>query len=584
MPTNLRTAPDSGDVAIIAAVKLRRTADGVIVEDRARERWVALPHAGDMLALLSRGVEGRAEAERHLEAVAGDEQAAVDPASAGLPFEARSLRAFSLWESHYEGSARMLVKRFFPTPVQRAADAFERVTRRTFPPFKPNSRFYEVPAFYVGNHAAMLADGEEMPWPSHTRYLDFELELAFVLAKPLADPTPAEAREAIGGWLVFNDWSARDVQADEARHGVFGPAVKSKTFANSIGCRRAHRRRAARLDRGDRAGAGRRRALVRGRHRRPRPRHRRDARLRLRRRAARARRRDLDRDDARLLRPRARPLDPARADGRAGDRRDRHPEQPDRRPQVRKLLAVGSALGLLGHNAFETRAGVGLVFEPFLGRRGAYALWGAYFPLMLAAATRDDEVSRRLSAFGAGIGVAGVAVHFKAWPWSLHNGLPMLDEAEGLSEDQLPAYNAVLWFWLLCSALSLPAANRSGARALRPCRLAQLPSPARFGASSLRVGARAGKARAGALEPGAARVVSGTPRWPGGARGALSLSFDNLGEAAELELGAIGPEAPLGEHFTATRVCRPCSRRSASASWPRPSSSRGSTPRSTRTS
>lgn len=41
--------------------------------------------------------------------------------------------------------------------------------------------------------------------------------------------------------------------------------------------------------------------------------------------------------------------------------------------------------------------------------------------------------------------------------------------------------------------------------------------------------------------------------WPGGARGALSLSFDNLGEAAELELGG-EPDAPLGEHFTVTRV------------------------------
>ena len=85
---------------------------------------------------------------------------------------------------------------------------------------------------------------------------------------------------------------------------------------------------------------------------------------------------------------------------------------------MRKLLAAGSALGLLAHNAFETRAGVGLVFEPFIGRRGAYALWGGYFPLMLAAALRDGVWARRLSAFSAGIGVAGVAVHFKAWPWS----------------------------------------------------------------------------------------------------------------------------------------------------------------------
>jgi len=217
-------------------VKLRKTAEGVIVEDAARDRWVSLPQADDVVTLLAGGAEARATVERHLDTVADDPSVAADPAAAGLPFETRSLRAFSLWEAHYEGSARALVKHFFPKPVQRAADAFERITRRTFPPFKPNKRFYEVPAFYVGNHTAMLADGEEMPWPSHTEWLDFELELAFVLAKPLADPTPAEAREAIGGWLVLNDWSAREVQADEARHGMFGPAVKSKTFANSIGC------------------------------------------------------------------------------------------------------------------------------------------------------------------------------------------------------------------------------------------------------------------------------------------------------------------------------------------------------------
>ena len=208
----------------------------MIAEDPERRRWVSLPQAGDMLSLLARGAEGRAEVAARLAAVAGDESAAVDPATAGLPFAVRSMRAFSLWPSHYEGSARMLVKRFFPTPVQRLAAGFESLTGRTFPPFKPKASFYEMPAFYMGNHTAMLGDGEEVPWPSHTGYLDFELELAFVLAGPLADATPAQAREAIGGWFVLNDWSARDVQAEEVRHGVFGPAVKSKTFANSIGC------------------------------------------------------------------------------------------------------------------------------------------------------------------------------------------------------------------------------------------------------------------------------------------------------------------------------------------------------------
>ncbi len=143
--------------------------------------------------------------------------------------------------------------------------------------------------------------------------------------------------------------------------------------------------------------------------------------------------------------------------------------------RLRRLFAAGSALGLLAHNVFETRAGVGLVFEPFLARRGAIALWTVYFPLMLGAAAREGEAARRLSAFSAGIGVAGVAVHFKEWPWSLHGGLPMLDEAEGLREDQLPAYNAVLWFWLVCSVIGLPAANRPGERRFAVAGLLNFP-------------------------------------------------------------------------------------------------------------
>jgi peptidoglycan/xylan/chitin deacetylase (PgdA/CDA1 family) len=43
--------------------------------------------------------------------------------------------------------------------------------------------------------------------------------------------------------------------------------------------------------------------------------------------------------------------------------------------------------------------------------------------------------------------------------------------------------------------------------------------------------------------------------WPLGNRAALSLSFDNLGEAAEVQLGAAPmPTGPVGEHFTAREV------------------------------
>ena len=141
-----------------------------------------------------------------------------------------------LWESHVIASSRMLVKRFFPAPAAKVMLGFERVTGKPFPKLKPNDRFREAPTFYVANHTSVLADGEDMWWPSHTRFLDFELELACVLAKPLVDATPEEALDAVGGWFVLNDWSARDVQADDARRNVFGPVIKAKTFANSIGC------------------------------------------------------------------------------------------------------------------------------------------------------------------------------------------------------------------------------------------------------------------------------------------------------------------------------------------------------------
>lgn len=230
-------------------MKLRTTDEGVLIEDE--RRWVSFPKAleaagssdaelrragADALAFLVGGDRIRDAASEVLADVRDNEAVAADPTQAGLPFRPRSMRAFMLWESHVIGSSRMLVKNFFPAPAWRAVSTFERFTGKTFPKLKPNQRFYDTPTFYVANHTMVLADGQQMWWPSHTDALDFELELACVLAAPLADATPEEARAAVGGWFVLNDWSARDVQADDARHNVFGPVIKSKTFANSIGC------------------------------------------------------------------------------------------------------------------------------------------------------------------------------------------------------------------------------------------------------------------------------------------------------------------------------------------------------------
>ena len=57
--------------------------------------------------------------------------------------------------------------------------------------------------------------------------------MAALIDTPVHDLTAERGEEAIGGYLIFNDWSARDLQREET--GVrLGPA-KGKDFASSIG-------------------------------------------------------------------------------------------------------------------------------------------------------------------------------------------------------------------------------------------------------------------------------------------------------------------------------------------------------------
>jgi hypothetical protein len=115
-----------------------------------------------------------------------------------------------------------------------------------------------------------------------------------------------------------------------------------------------------------------------------------------------------------------------------------------------KPLNALATLGAAGHNGFERWAGVGVFLEPWIGRRASNALWGVVLPVGFARAVLGDDRDEPLLAFNAGLAVAGMGVHFVDWPWSLRWGaVPWLDEAEGLSAAQLPAYNAILWLWLV---------------------------------------------------------------------------------------------------------------------------------------
>jgi 2-keto-4-pentenoate hydratase/2-oxohepta-3-ene-1,7-dioic acid hydratase in catechol pathway len=92
--------------------------------------------------------------------------------------------------------------------------------------------WYLRPAFYFSCPATLLGSGAVVAPPATTK-LDYEMELAVVVGRRLHDPGHQEATDAIAGFALFNDFSLRDVQAEERPVGL-GPS-KSKDFASAFG-------------------------------------------------------------------------------------------------------------------------------------------------------------------------------------------------------------------------------------------------------------------------------------------------------------------------------------------------------------
>lgn len=93
--------------------------------------------------------------------------------------------------------------------------------------------WYEVPVYYNGNHRAMLGHGEPVRFPSGETRRDYELELAAVIGQKVQGDDEEAVEQAIVGYSILNDWSARAQQAVYMKIGL-GPS-RSKDFASSLG-------------------------------------------------------------------------------------------------------------------------------------------------------------------------------------------------------------------------------------------------------------------------------------------------------------------------------------------------------------
>ena len=182
----------------------------------------------DVLPFLQLDADGRLELEELGPSLPDANTAA---SKSLLPVVPRSFRDFMLFEAHVINASREMTRRFLPKafPITKV---FEALTGKTFPKFKPHSLWYRQPIYYLSNHINMATDNEPMAWPGYCDVLDYELEIGAILAHPLRNATAEQAKAAIGGFVVLNDFSARDVQIDEMRSG-FGPQ-KAKHFGSSI--------------------------------------------------------------------------------------------------------------------------------------------------------------------------------------------------------------------------------------------------------------------------------------------------------------------------------------------------------------
>jgi fumarylacetoacetase len=113
-------------------------------------------------------------------------------------------------------------------------------------PLLPNYQW--VPIGYHGRASTVGVSGDDFPRPSGqtraqdaarpvygpSRRLDFELELGVFIGPPSAPGTPVampDAEDHVFGLALFNDWSARDLQAWE--YQPLGPFL-SKNFASTV--------------------------------------------------------------------------------------------------------------------------------------------------------------------------------------------------------------------------------------------------------------------------------------------------------------------------------------------------------------
>jgi 2-keto-4-pentenoate hydratase/2-oxohepta-3-ene-1,7-dioic acid hydratase in catechol pathway len=224
-------------VKLATFVRDGREGIGAVLDDHATlvdfARCPASPRWPSMQALIEAGERGLEGAAR---AIRGASRAALVALSevrlrppVPVPVQMRDCLVF---EKHLV-QARLQSARLRAAAHARSEDELERLAREGAGPVP--AVWYERPIYYKQNRFTVIGPDEDVVWPRYSAVMDYELEWCVFLGRKIKDATSAEARSAIFGYSIFNDFSARDAQAREMP-GQLGPA-KGKDFdtGNAIG-------------------------------------------------------------------------------------------------------------------------------------------------------------------------------------------------------------------------------------------------------------------------------------------------------------------------------------------------------------
>ena len=145
------------------------------------------------------------------------------------------LSDFNIESFSYKESDLTILPPIINPPAFRDFYAFEQHVKaaRKLRKLDMHPDWYKIPIFYFSNPNCCYGHGENIPYPSGTTELDFELEFAVIIGNGGSNINSSEANKVIAGYTILNDWSSRNLQREEMPMSL-GPA-KGKDFASSFG-------------------------------------------------------------------------------------------------------------------------------------------------------------------------------------------------------------------------------------------------------------------------------------------------------------------------------------------------------------